>query len=196
VGRRPDVISPLAPLFRRDGIDIALVCVELWPQQTIVRLAALVEDPIGQEDTFAERLDARATGGRRGPIPEEPGERLYRDVSLSLSDDLGNHYLPKSSAVGGTGRLFRGDWHFPRGVPLEANRLLVDAGDAGGNSGSASPLMRRSPGWLAIRVTLAVSLFAVGISAGLARGSHPGGTDRLTTTVTTNGQVTTIVTGP
>jgi hypothetical protein len=55
--------------------------------------------------------------------------------------------------------------------------------------------MRRSRGWLAIRLALTVSLFATGLSAGLACGFHSG-PDRLTTTVTTNGEVTTIVTGP
>lgn len=136
MGRRPAVISPLTPLFRRDGIDIALVSVELWPQQTIVRLAALVEDPVGEEDTFGARLDAWTEGDRRDPIPEEPGEPLYRDVSLSLSDDLGTHYPPKLSAVGGTGRLFRGDWHFARAVPEEATRLVVAANEPGGEGGS------------------------------------------------------------
>ncbi len=69
-------------------------------------------------------------------MPREPGQRLYADVSLSLSDDLGTDYRWESSAVGGTGRLFRGDWHFSRGVPAEATRLLVEAQELGGESGS------------------------------------------------------------
>lgn len=62
-----------------------------------------------------------------------------------------------------------------------------------------SVMMRRRRSWLAIRLTLTVSLFAVGAGAGLACGSRSGSNDatnRLTTTVTTNGQVTTMVTGP
>jgi hypothetical protein len=136
VARRPAVVSPLAPLFRRDGVDIALVSVELWPQQTVVRLAALVDDPVGEEEAFENRLDAWAAGGRRDRLPEGPGERLYRDVELSLADDLGSNYRWKSSSIGGSGRLFRGEWHFARGVPEEATRLLVEASDPHGESGS------------------------------------------------------------
>lgn len=130
------VISPLAPLFQVDGTDIALVSVELWPRETVVRVAALVEDSVEEEEAFGERLDSWAAGGSLGPIPESPGEPLYRDLSLSLSDDLGTEYRAKSSAVGGTGRLFRGDWHFPRGVPQEATWLLVEANTEVGEGGS------------------------------------------------------------
>jgi len=117
-------------------VDIALVSVELWPRQTVVRLAALVDDPVGEEDAFARSLDTWAAGGRRDPFPEEPGERFYREVTLSLSDDLGSEYRWKSSAVGGTGRLFRGEWYFGRGVPENATRLLVEARQASGESGA------------------------------------------------------------
>lgn len=47
----------------------------------------------------------------------------------------------------------------------------------------------------AARLVLGLCLFALGLSVALACDSR-GANDRLTTTVTTNGSVTTIVTGP
>ena len=142
--RAPVVISPIAPILRRDGIDLALVSVELWPQETIVRLAALVEDPVAKQDAFSAALDAWAAGGREGPLPSEPGESVYKDVSISLTDDLGTEYRWKTSSVGGTGRLFRGDWHFPVAVPTTANRLIVEASDAHGQRGSCELPLKNS----------------------------------------------------
>ena len=69
-------------------------------------------------------------------MPREPGQRLYADVSLSLSDDLGTDYRWESSAVGGTGRLFRRRLALLVCVPAEATRLLVEAQELGGESGS------------------------------------------------------------
>src|SRR5581483_3113198 len=135
MGRRPVVISPIAPLLRREGGEVALVSVELWPQQTIVRLAALVDEPVAEEEAFGAALDAWAKGGRREPLPSEPGDSIYRQVSITVTDDLGTAYFPKSSAVGGTGRLFRGDWYFSVGVPQTAARLMIEALDAGGQLG-------------------------------------------------------------
>ena len=112
VSRRPVVLSPITPLLRREGVDVALVSVELWPAQTIVRLDALVDDPVGEETAFGDALDAWAENGRRAPVPDGPGDRFYQDVTISLADDVGTDYVWKSSVVGGTGRLFRGDWHF------------------------------------------------------------------------------------
>jgi hypothetical protein len=51
---------------------------------------------------------------------------------------------------------------------------------------------------LVTRLALATCLFVLGLSVALACGSHMNKDEnaRLTTTVTTNGSVTTIVTGP
>jgi hypothetical protein len=55
-------------------------------------------------------------------------------------------------------------------------------------------LFRRDRARLAIRLSLAGCLFVLGLAVALACDSHMN--DRLTTTVTTNGSTTTIVTGP
>jgi hypothetical protein len=135
------VISPIAPILRRAGVELALVSVELWPQETLVRLAALVDDSVAKDDAFGAALDAWAAAGREGPPPSEPGESLFKDVSVSLTDDLGTEYRWKTSSIGGTGRLFRGDWHFPVAVPDTANRLVVEASDADGQRGSCELLL-------------------------------------------------------
>jgi hypothetical protein len=49
---------------------------------------------------------------------------------------------------------------------------------------------------LATRLIIGGCLFMLGLSVALACGSHDGENARLTTTVTTNGSVTTIITGP
>jgi hypothetical protein len=132
------VISPITPLLQRDGFDIALISVELWQSETIVRLAALVDDPAAEESAFAGAVDQWVDDGREGAFPFDPGEHRFRDVSVSLSDDAGTAYALTSSAVGGTGRLFRGDWHFATGVPDEARRVVVEAvHEVSGRRGSA-----------------------------------------------------------
>ena len=57
-------------------------------------------------------------------------------MTISLADDVGTDYVWKSSVVGGTGRLFRGDWHFPVGVPEAATRLTVEASSSSGERGT------------------------------------------------------------
>jgi hypothetical protein len=118
------VISPIATLFQRQGVDVALVSVELWDGETIVRLAALPDDPQAADRDFHASLDSRASEGRQGPPPDGPGEPIL-DVEVSLRDDAGTTYALRSSSVGGSGRLFRGDWHFTAGVPERARSLVV-----------------------------------------------------------------------
>jgi hypothetical protein len=37
----PRVVSSVRTLFTRDGVEIALITVEVWPNRPVVRLAAL-----------------------------------------------------------------------------------------------------------------------------------------------------------
>jgi hypothetical protein len=130
MGRRPRVVSPIETLLQRQGVDVALVSVELWDEETIVRLAALPDHPRAKDRAFHASLDRWAAEGRRGRPPGEPGEPIL-DVKVSLADDVGTIYPLRSSSVGGTGRLFRGDWYFVAGVPAEAISLVVHVvGDA------------------------------------------------------------------
>ena len=118
------MVSPIATLFARQGVDVALVSVELWDGETIVRLAALPGDPQAADHEFHASLERWASEGRQGPPPDGPGEPIL-DVRVSLSDDAGTTYPLRSRSVGGTGRLFRGDWYFTAGVPEDAASVVI-----------------------------------------------------------------------
>jgi hypothetical protein len=135
----PLVISPIQRLFEREGADIALITVEVWPSETIVRLAALVDDPAAEESAYEAAVDQWVQDGRdERTFPPDPGERRFQDVSLALSDDVGTLYRSDVRSAGGSGRYFRGEWHFPNAVPNEAQRLVVEATDEiSGRKGAA-----------------------------------------------------------
>jgi len=113
VPRFPRVVSPVTPLFRRDGIDVLLVSVELWPQQLVVRLAASVE--------LAERL----------------GSDLLAGLEVAVDDDLGTTYTPRTSNTGGTGSEWHGDWFFAAAVPDPVTRLRVRVASSYGEAATA-----------------------------------------------------------
>lgn len=142
VGREPRVISPIETLFQRQGVSVALVSVEFWDEETIVRLAALPENPRAADREFHASLDRWAAEGRQGSPPDEPGEAIL-DVRVSLTDDAGTKYPLRSSAVGGTGRLFRGDWYFIAGVPENAQSIVVDVEGDGVQVASTAIDLRR-----------------------------------------------------
>lgn len=123
------MISPITPLLQREGVDIALVSVEIWPTETVVRLAGLLADPIAEDASHGAELDAWAAAGRNGPPPRSRGERVLERVEVSLTDDVGTPYQWKTRSAGGSSRPFRGDWWFPTGVPETARLLTVVAED-------------------------------------------------------------------
>jgi hypothetical protein len=82
------VISPITPLLQRDGFDIALISVELWPSETIVRLAALVDDPAAEESALGGAVDQWVDDGREGAFPLDPGDRSYDPSTMSGSQRM------------------------------------------------------------------------------------------------------------
>lgn len=96
----PRVVSPIRTLFTRDGIDVLLVSVELWPQHLVVRLAA------------------------SGDHAEQLAEALLAPLDVTVEDDVGTTYMPRSSAAGGTGSEWHGDWFFAAAVVPDAVRRL------------------------------------------------------------------------
>jgi hypothetical protein len=97
----PRVISPITTLFTRDGIDVVLVSVELWPQHLVVRLAAA------------------------GDRAERFGPRLLEPLEVAVEDDVRTTYTPRSSNTGGTGSEWHGDWFFAGRMAASASRLRV-----------------------------------------------------------------------
>jgi hypothetical protein len=101
VPRFPRVVSPIATLFRRDGIAILLVSVELWAEHLVVRLAA------------------------SGDRAEELGSDLLEVARVTVEDDGRTTYTPRTSQIGGTGSEWHGDWFFAAVVPDLVRRLTV-----------------------------------------------------------------------
>jgi len=134
----PKVVSPLKTLFVREAVEVALVSVELWPSQVIVRLAGLpsaatesrTRDHQAALDAWTRA--ARADRAAAGASPEEPGERVLQPLTLSLRDDSATEYWLRSAQFGGTGSEWRGDWFFEPGPPADARTLQVtfDAPDS------------------------------------------------------------------
>jgi hypothetical protein len=112
-------------LYSREGVDVALISVEVWSAAVIVRLAGLPNEQTDALDrNYHETLDAWARGGREGAPPNQPAEDLF-DVDLGLSDDSGTNYRLRTANKGGSGRMFRAEWSFEPGPPESSSRLAV-----------------------------------------------------------------------
>ena len=128
----PRVISPVEPLFRRDGIDIALISVELWPSRVVVRLAALPSETTDREqrrheaefEQWGKRL-VEAGKDAAGDPPEQPGTRLLGSLQIAVEDDAGRTYTFRSGNTGGSGSEWHGDWFFTVDAPPAAGRLTA-----------------------------------------------------------------------
>lgn len=141
----PRVVSPIRPLFTRNGIEIALISVELWPKQLIVRLAALPSETTeGQQrrheaefEEWGERLVA-AGKDAAGTPPEQPGTRLLGSLQLAVEDGAGTTYEPRSSSTGGTGSEWRGDWFFTTDAPASVGVLTVSVSSPEGETAAVT----------------------------------------------------------
>jgi hypothetical protein len=125
VPRLPRVVSPVTTLFTRDGIEVALVSVELWPQHLVVRLAAIPNEITADRQRRYEMELERWGEAASGDPPEQPGTRLLAALRLAVEDDVGTAYAPRSSNTGGTGSEWHGDWFFAAEVPESVGRLTI-----------------------------------------------------------------------
>jgi hypothetical protein len=127
----PRVVSPIQPLFERDGIQIALISIEVWQERLVVRLAALPSETTGDQqrrhegdfERWGERLVAAGKEVAGNP-PEQPGTRLLAPLQLTVEDDAGTTYTARSANTGGTGSEWHGDWFFVGSAP-SVGRLTV-----------------------------------------------------------------------
>ena len=126
----PKVVSPLASVGEREGVELILVSVEAWPDEIVVRMRgrpSLLTERL--EEEFATALETWHRDGREGHIPEQPGERIL-GFELHVADDVGTDYKLRSAARGGTGTMFRAEWTFAPGPPESAQRLAVRVGES------------------------------------------------------------------
>ena len=122
----PLVVSPLRTVFEREGVEVVLVSVEVWPDEVVVRARGLPsERAAALEREFDAALEAWHQQGRdRQAVPGQPAEGIF-EVQISVADDAGTAYSPTSSARGGSGTMFRADWVFVPGPPEAARSLVV-----------------------------------------------------------------------
>jgi hypothetical protein len=125
VSKYPRVLSPVSPLFTRDGIEVVLVSVEVWRDHLIVRLAALPNDHTEDLQRRYELELERWGQTRSGAHPEQPGTRLLAPLEVAVEDDAEAAYAPVSSSSGGSGSEWHGDWFFRGEVPESVRRLTV-----------------------------------------------------------------------
>ena len=117
-------------LYVRDGVEVALITVELWSGAVIVRLAGLPSEQSERlEQSYISALDEWGRAVREGRPhedrpPDQPAERLF-DVELTLSDDLATSYESRSRSSGGSGQLLRADWTFEPGPPESISTLTI-----------------------------------------------------------------------
>jgi len=121
----PLVVSPLRTVLERDGVEVVLVSVEVWPDEVVVRARGLPSERTADlEREFSEALEGwREQGGDGDTVPRQPAERIF-DLDVSVADDAGTAYSLSTSARGGSGTMFRAEWAFVPG-PSEAARSLV-----------------------------------------------------------------------
>jgi hypothetical protein len=123
--RALEVFCPMEMLYSHDGVDVALVSVEVWSAGVILRLAGLPNERTDALDRrYQETLEAWARTGRKGSPPNQPGEDLF-DVDLGLSDVSGTSYVLQTASKGGSGRMFRAEWSFEPGPPESSSQLTV-----------------------------------------------------------------------
>jgi hypothetical protein len=128
VAREPRVISPIRKLYSRNDVDVALVSIEVWPTGLVVRLAGVpTEATRVADEAFHSALEAWARRGATNAPPAQPASEVF-DIALEVSDDLGTRYTLITGSSGGSGSMFRADWFFEPGVPVEATRLTVRVG--------------------------------------------------------------------
>src|SRR5689334_23737110 len=85
----PRVISPLAPLGERGGVELVLVSVEAWPDEVVVRMRGLPNDVTTRlAADFGESLEAWHRAGGEGTPPQQPAEWVF-PLDVELKDDVG-----------------------------------------------------------------------------------------------------------
>jgi hypothetical protein len=125
------------PLFEQEGVDLVLTAVEVTQSDELCLAVVGVEGPhtAAMDTSFHEEL--AAWGARRratattDAVPTQPAERVLA-LSFRVSDDVGTAYHFDRSAIGGTDRMFRGEWWFKPAVPVDARELSIAViGDEG-----------------------------------------------------------------
>jgi hypothetical protein len=119
----PLVVSPLRSVLERNGVALMLVSIEVWQDELVLRARGLPSKlTVALEHDCGEALERwHREGADREARPLQPFERIF-NVDVSVADDVGTAYSPIHSASGDSGRMFRAEWFFAPGPPLQLSR--------------------------------------------------------------------------
>src|SRR5690349_15699680 len=98
----------------------------------MVRLRGLPSETTERfEAEFGTAFEAWGNAGAEGAPPQQPADGIFPELDdVSIGDNVGTHYAIRSSARGGSNRLFRADYVFTPGTPETAETVEVRVGDA------------------------------------------------------------------
>ena len=136
----PRVFTSGAVLARAAGTDVHLLTVEAWDGRVMVRMVGAVNDAIRAElASYGARLsewDERRRSGSDEWPPKMPGELIFQELKVRLTDDLGTTFTWSSGSSGGSGTEMLCEWSFEPGMPAAASALTVTVTSADGSESS------------------------------------------------------------
>jgi len=138
----PLVFRSGAVLAEAAGTDVHLLTVEAWDKRVVVRMAGAVNDMIraelaGYETQMAAWHERRLAGSDEWP-PKLPGELIFQELTVRLTDDLGTEFAWSSGSSGGSGTEMLCEWSFKPGMPAAASTLTVTVTSADGTESSCT----------------------------------------------------------
>jgi len=136
----PQVFRSGAVLARAAGTDVHLLTVEVWDKRVVVRMAGAVNDAIradlaGYEARMAAWHERRRAGSDEWP-PKMPGELIFQELTVRLTDDLGTEFKWSSGLAGGSGTEMLCEWSFESAMPVAASALTVAVTSTDGTESS------------------------------------------------------------
>jgi hypothetical protein len=136
----PRVFTSGDVLARAAGTDVHLLTVETWGNRVVVRMVGAVNEAIRAElAAYEARMhdwhERREAGSDEWP-PKMPGELIFQELKVRLTDDLGTKFKWSSGSSGGSGTEMLCEWSFEPGMPPAASTLTVTVTSADGSESS------------------------------------------------------------
>ena len=138
----PQVFRSGAVLARAAGTEVHLLTVEAWDERVVVRMAGAMNDVIRAELAgYGARLAAwheRCLAGSDEWPPKLPGDLIFQELTVRLTDDLGTEFTWSSGLTGGSGTEMLCEWSFEPAMPVVASALTVTVLSADGTESSCT----------------------------------------------------------
>jgi hypothetical protein len=136
----PRIFASGDVLARAAGTDVHLLTVETWGNRVVVRMVGAVNEAIRAElAAYEARLQDWTK--RRQADPDEwpptmPGELIFQELEVRLTDDLGTAFELSSGRSGGSGTEMLCEWSFEPGMQPAPSTLTVTVTSADGSESS------------------------------------------------------------